>query len=150
MMKKKDAIGKNIILENNNIKSNLIKYGISIGIAIGMVLLTLWTHDFYEETELENKYKILSDAFTIPGVTYIMLGLLVALSNEGSLSAIGYMLKRCFKMLIPFSNKDNEKYADYVANRKRVEGYSFLFYTGLLFLIVAIVFIFLFYSVYSA
>ena len=37
----------------------------------------------------------------------------------------------------------------YVANKKKVTGYSFLFYTGLLFTVVSIVFLILFYSVYN-
>ena len=114
-----------------------------------MVFLTLWSHGFWESKELVDKYKILTDAFTIPGVVFILVGCLVALSNEGALSSLGWMLKRMFKFLNPFANKNIEKYSDYVANKKKVTGYSFLFYTGLLFTVVSIVFLILFYSVYN-
>ena len=149
MMKKKDAIRKSITLENNY-KNTIKKYVISVGIAIGMVFLTLWFQEFWKQTELVVKYKILSDAFTVPGLVFILVGCLVFLTNEGSLTALGYMLKRLGKMLNPFSNKDMERYADYVESRKKVTGYSFLFYTGLFFSVIAAVFIILFYSVYSA
>ena len=137
-------------MQENRYKSLLLKYGISIGISTGMVFLTLWSHGFWEENELAIKYKILCDAFTIPGALFILLGCLVALSNEGALSSIGWMFKRMFKMLNPFANKDVEKYSEYMENRKKVSGYSFLFFTGLLFMLVSVVFLILFYSVYSA
>ena len=148
MMKRKDAIGKSITV-HSNLKSILIKYGISIGIATGMVILTLWLHDFWKISILVDQYRLLTDAFTIPGITFILLGCLVALSNEGALSAIGWMLKRMFKFLNPFSDKNIEKYSEYVANKKRVTGYSFLFYTGILFSAISVVFLILFYSVYT-
>lgn len=130
-------------------KNTFIKYSISISIATFMAILTLYLHGFWESTELVDKYRILSDAFTIPGVVFILVGCLVFLSNQGSLTAIGYMMKRFFKMLNPIGNKNIERYSDYVENRSKVTGYAFLFYTGILFSAVSIVFMILFYSVYN-
>ena len=138
-------------MENNSqVKSNLIKYGISVVTALLISVFILWGRDFWNVTELVDKYHILSDAFFFPGILYILFGILLALANEGSLDAIGFMLKRCFQLLNPFSKKEFEKYSDYVAKRKKVTGYSFLFFVGLAFLAVGIAFTVLFYSVYSA
>ena len=151
MMLKKDAIKKSITLENNSkVKSTLIKYATAIGVAGIIAVFILWMRDFWNVEELSLQYHYLSDAFTIPGVLFIMFGCLLALSNEGSLDAIGFMLKRCIQMLNPFSKKEVQKYADYVAGRKKVSGFAFLFFVGLLYLAIGVLFVILFYSVYSA
>ena len=148
MMKKKDAIGKNITVQNNyNFKRILIKYGISIAISVGLVFGILSLQGFWDETVLMEKYNILHNAFFFPGIMFILLGCLIALTNEGALTAIGWMLKRTFTMLNPFSKKKIVKYQDYMETRQKVSGYSFLFYTGLLFTSVSIVFLVLYYTV---
>ena len=150
MMLKRKNIEKSIILENNKIKITIIKYTVAVVVGLLMSLFILWIKNFWTTEELVEKYKILSDAFTVPGVLYIMFGCLLALTNEGSLDAIGFMLKRCVQMLNPFSKKEFQKYSDYVAGRKKVTGFAFLFYVGSAILAVGIVFMVLFYSVYSA
>lgn len=138
-------------MENSSsIKSALIKYGIAVIVASAMVLLILWGRDYWSQTELVEQYRFLSDAFTIPGSVFILSGALVALANEGALDAVGYMVKRCIQMLNPFSKKEFQKYSDYVAGKKKIRGYSFLFFVGLFYLAIGIVFVILFYSVYSA
>ena len=131
----------------SNLKTTIIKYSISTGISLGLVFFILWLHQYWDQTELVEKYKILSDAFTVPGLLFILVGLLVALTNEGSLTALGWMLKRMFKLLNPFSDKNIERYSDYMESRQKVTGFSFLFYTGLAFAAVSIVFLVLYYSV---
>lgn len=135
--------------ERPNIKRLVLKYGISFVFASALTILALWLRDFFtEDLPLVDKYRFLSDAFTIPGVTLICFGCLIALSNKGALSAIGYALRWTVQLLIPLSKKNNLTYHDYRERRKKVEGYFFLFHVGFLFLAVGIVFIFLFYQVY--
>lgn len=134
-------------MQNNPVLKIIIKYVIMLVIGTAMVLITFSTHDLYSTTELAKRYKIIADAFTVPGALFLLLGLLIALSNQGSLHAIGYMLKRLGLMLIPFSKKEHETYSDYVANKESVSGYSFIVYSGLVFMAVAVVFTILFYTV---
>lgn len=124
----------------------LLKYGIGILFGAGIVVLYLWLRDFTLPDDPQAKYKMLSDAFTIPGVLYLMVGLLIFLTNKGSLDALGYMAKRAVRMLIPFSKKPNESYSEYVEKKRKLSGYSFIIFIGLLFMAIAIVFIILFYK----
>ena len=97
------------------------------------------------------KYRILCDAFTIPGVVLVMLGALMAISNEGALYGISYVLGYAFRILIPAKRHEHEKYYDYVERKKgegQVKGYGFLFVVGGASLAIAIVFMILFYRLY--
>lgn len=125
----------------------IIKYAIASIIAVCFVLLNLSLRDFFKETELKEKYRMLADSFTIPGLIYVLLGLLIMLTNKGSLDALGYMVKRAFKMLVPMSKKDNMTYAEYKETKKGIHGYGFLFYIGAVVTAVGIVFTILFYQV---
>ena len=110
-------------------------------------LFYLSLRDFIKETELKEKYRMLADSFTIPGLIYVLLGLLIMLTNKGSLDALGYMVKRAVKMLVPMSKKDNMTYAEYKETKKGIHGYGFLFYIGAVVTAVGIVFTILFYQV---
>ena len=134
-------------MQNNHILKTILKYAIMILIGTAMVFLTFFTHNLFSTVETKKVYKIIADAFTVPGALFLLLGALIALSNQGSLSALGYMLKRLGKMLIPFSKKEHETYSQYVEKREAVGGYSFIVYSGLLFMIVAVVFTILFYTI---
>ena len=114
-------------------------------LTLGLLLL----RDIFHVTDKALLYRYLADSFTITGVFSVSIAILVALSNQGSLSALGYMLKRLGKALIPFSKKDDMTYYEYLETRKKVSGYGFIFWTGLVFLLVAIVFVVLFYQVYE-
>ena len=125
----------------------IIKYAIASIIAVCFVLLNLSLRDFFKETELKEKYRMLADSFTIPGLIYVLLGLLIMLTNKGSLDALGYMVKRAVKMLVPMSKKDNMTYAEYKETKKGIHGYGFLFYIGAVVTAVCIDFTILFYQV---
>ena len=125
----------------------IIKYAIASIIAVCFVLLNLSLRDFFKETELKEKYRMLADSFTIPGLIYVLLGLLIMLTNKGSLDALGYMVKRAVKMLVPMSKKDNMTYTEYKETKKGIHGYGFLFYIGAVVTAVGIVFTILFYQV---
>lgn len=103
-MPKKKNIRRNFSIEKETVKI-IIKYAIASIIAVCFVLLNLSLRDFFKETELKEKYRMLADSFTIPGLIYVLLGLLIMLTNKGSLDALGYMVKRAVKMLVPMSKK---------------------------------------------
>lgn len=115
-----------------------------------LAYLTMYLHGYFETVSKMQRYRILCDAFTIPGVVLIMFSALLLISNLGGLDGIGYSLKRMFKMLNPFAKKDMERYAEYIENRKRnrIKGYSFILISGLIFMAVALYFMFKFYSIY--
>ena len=137
---------------NNNIRNIIIKYAVTIGIGAGLSFLCLWLNDYSQVTELVEKYRLLTDAFSIPGIIFIMVGCLVFVSTDGFFDMITFGLSKAKSMLIPFSKKSDETYYDYKQRKakNRLTGYSFLFFTGLAFLLVAIVFLILFFRVYNS
>lgn len=131
-------------------KKRLIQYGITTAIGAVMVYLLLVVRGFWELTTLTEKYRTLADAFTIPGVVLMLVAALVWISNEGLFNGISYAAKVVKHMFLPSKQYKHETYYDHVQSRdgKRVKGYGFIFFTGLAFMVVAVVFIILFYQVY--
>ncbi len=135
---------------SKNVKANLIKYGISIGVGLLIAYTYVALRDF-DALGLADKYRTLCDAFTIPGVLLLIGGLLVTVSNEGALDGVGYILSQGLSMLIPGKGPGTERYAEYVErkSKNRIKGYGFLYISAILFLAATAVFMILFYSVYK-
>ena len=129
----------------------ILRYSITTAAAGLVSLLVLYLHGFGDVTTLEQKYKILADAFTIPGVVLIMFGALIWVSSEGFFDGLTYAFTRVGGMLIPFfrGGKEHQTYYDYKMKMKdkRAHGYSFMFFVGIVFVAIAVVFIALFYSI---
>ena len=130
-------------------KSNLIKSGIASVVGILLVVAFVGSSEFGDQS-LMNKYKILCDAFTVPGLLMLMFAVLISVSNEGALDGLSYVVKQGFRMLT-FRGLGTEKYLDFVESRreKRVRGYGFLYIVGAAFMVVALIFMALFYSLYN-
>ena len=129
----------------------LLKYGITAAVGGFMAWSVLDLHGFALAETLADRYRILADAFTIPGVILLLSGVLVLIANEGMFEGISYVVSYAVKMLIPGVSKEQERYADYVERRREkgpVKGIGFLFVTGGVFMAAALLFVALFYSVY--
>ena len=129
----------------------LLKYGIAALIGAAMTATYLILRDFTGREPLADRYRMLCDAFTIPGMVLILSAALVALSNAGSFTGIGYSVKHMVNQLIPGMGLQRETYADYLERRegKKVKGYGFLLQVGIVFMAVALVFYALFYHVFE-
>ncbi len=116
------------------------------GLLLAYVYVAL--RDFRVQS-LEDKYRILCDAFTTPAVLLIMTAALIAISNSGALNGIAYALSQGIGIFIPGRGIGTESYADYLERKRdrKISGYSFLLISGVIFLAVALIFMFLFYSV---
>lgn len=132
-------------------RTTILKYGITTFIGALMAYATISLHGFSLAVTDAEKYRILADAFTIPGVVIFLCGVLVAVSNEGIFEGVTYALSYAIKMLIPGQGANrHEKYGDYIERKRAkggIKGYGFLFVVGGVFLVIAVVFITLFYSV---
>ena len=131
-------------------KKTLTKYVVTVAVAAGMVLLTLNLHGFSELTGRKEQILLLANAFTIPGVILVMLGFLVMVANGGFFNGVAYAVTYAVRLLIPGPNKGGERYGDYVERKRaagKVKGYGFLFITGVVFVLIAVVFTVLFYTV---
>lgn len=130
-------------------KANLLKYGITGAVCIGLAALYCGLRDFADLSTVA-RYRALCDGFTIPGVVTLCVGALLWVSNDGFFYGLGYCLDIARKALIPGGRRKMEKYYDYVERhrQKRVTGYGFLFVCGGVCMAVAMVFLILFYQLY--
>ena len=137
---------------SSTLKTNLLKYGITSVVGIGMVWLYFLfrVESFAELAALEPValYQLVCDAFTIPGMIIPLMGCMVWLSNEGALDGVSYAVSFAVRMLIPGMG-GHERYGDYLERKRanRVKGYGFLFIVGGVFLAVALIFLALYQSV---
>lgn len=129
----------------------ILKWAIAFAVAAALFVIFLITHEFSSAEGLAEKYKLLADAFTIPGISLILVGALVWVSTEGLFDGLSYSLKYAGAMLLPFLKlkERHESYYDYKMRKKdsRFKGYGFLFGVGGIFTAGAIVFTALFFTV---
>lgn len=135
-------------------KADWIIMAITLVVGIGMAYLFLLTHNYEEVDNLADRYRMLADCVTIPGITFLMIGALVWVSNHGALDGLGFLFGRLFRSLIPggrLGNEDKEGYYEYI-QRKRSEkpkAYLPLIFVGAVFFIIGILFIMLFYKEFN-
>ncbi len=125
--------------------------GFLVALLIGYLYLSSRVsgiEDFRKLLPME-QYRLLCDAFTIPGMLFILSGCLIALGNAGALDALGYMAHYLAVTFLPGQKGKVESYYDYVQEKreKNTKGYAFLFAVGGIFMAIAVVFLALFYSV---
>ena len=127
----------------------LAKYGGSAVFVGLMAYFYISVRDFAGGT-LAEQFCMISDALTIPGMLLLLSGALVWVSNLGALDGIGYVLSLLGRSLVPGGRaKADEKYADYVERKRAnsVRGYGFLFISGGITTVLALVFIALFFII---
>ncbi len=132
-------------------KSNLIKYSCAILVVV-LIALVFLQDDPIAGKPLAEQYRLLSDAFSIPGLMLIFSGLFIWVNNAGALDAISYCLNIAITALIPMKRAQGyEKYGDYLERRrgKAIKGYSFLFVVGAAAVAVSLVFAYLYSTVHT-
>ena len=123
------------------IKRNRIRFIIYFIISIVSVLYLLLINKYFNENSFKTKMIKLIDAFSIPGILFIMVGLLIILINYNSLSGVLYILKKVSRSLIPFTRKSEERYNEYLKNKKRINGSSVLITIGFIYIVLSIILI---------
>lgn len=129
-------------------KSGIVKYVVTALIGALIAYAAFTVRDFGAAETAAEKYRILCDSFTFPGVLLLLTAALIALSNEGALTMLGYVVGIALRGLIPGMGNRQETYAEYVERKTgkgRVKGYGFILYVGLAYFAVALVFLVLFY-----
>ena len=119
--------------------------------AVGAAVSWWYANSRWEdEMTLVLQYRVLCDAFTIPGIMMVLFGMLMSLNNLGALDTIAYLMSFLPRMIAPAAFGEPEKLIDFVERRreKRVRGYAFLYIVGFIFLGIAIFYLVKFYSVF--
>ena len=137
---------------SNRTKLALAKYGISSGIAFVLIWIYCSSRNLSLQIPME-RWRILCDAFTIPGLCYIMIGFLMMIANNGFFDMLSYACSKAVGVFLPGHGfvDDGEKYYEYVQRKrgKRVTGFGFLFVVGCVLMAFALLFMFLFYRLYN-
>ena len=130
-------------------KGKLLKYGITGAVCLALAAVYCLTRDFMA-LGLVAKFRILCDAFTVPGILCLCVGALLWVSNDGFFYGLSYCLEIAWRALLPGGRRKMERYYDYVTRKKekKITGYGFLFVCGGVCMAVAIVFMVLFYRLY--
>ncbi|MDE7353592.1 MAG: DUF3899 domain-containing protein [Acetatifactor sp.] len=124
-----------------------IKHLAAILVCGAVAWMYISAREFTSAPRLE-QYRMLSDAFLIPGLVTVLIGCLFVISNKGGLDGVSFAVGRAVRMLIPGAKKKDEKYLDYVEHKRSnpLRGFGFLFSVGGTFCVISIVFMILFYQ----
>ncbi|MGN0401937.1 MAG: DUF3899 domain-containing protein [Acetatifactor sp.] len=129
----------------------LVRYGITAGIAALITWIVTQTYGLSDAETAVEKYRILCDAFTIPGVIFVMVGLLIRLMDCGLLDGLSYAMRSLYRVFIPGAARQDEKFYDYLQRKKeerKGRHTAFILHVGILFMIPALIFYLLFYQLY--
>lgn len=131
-------------------RDRLIKYTLCGIFTALVVTYHVGSFENFSTMSQADRYHILCDAFTIPGLLELMLGCLFAVVGAGALDGLTYIFSVGMNRLIPGKAlHKTEKFFDYVErkNKKRVKGYSFLLVVGAVTMAIALVFLYLYLQV---
>ena len=135
----------------NGTRKTVIKYLATIGGAMLMCLIVIWLRDLGSEENLAQRYRILADAFSVPGVILMCFSGIMWVSSDGFFDSLGYAFSRVGGMFIPFIKTKHETYYDYKQRKKekrKKEGFWYLFFVGFGFVLISVVFVVLYEMTY--
>jgi hypothetical protein len=126
--------------------STVIKYAVAIGLWLCFALWYLVSNDVLH-AGTKDIYRLVSDAFGVPGLLCLFAGLMIYLSNEGAFDGIGFILQYVFRSLIPGAQK-MENYGTFRerSREKKITGFAFLPIIGAVLQVLSLVFTWLFYN----
>lgn len=137
---------------NKKTVSQIVSYVCALLIGGAMAALIASNYGFQSAQEAVDRYRILCDACTIPGVSLICVGILCWVARQGAFDGLTYAVRFLFHWIHRESR--HLRYYDYVEEKreKRAEkennSFLFLIITGAVFLLAAGVFMALFYRLY--
>jgi hypothetical protein len=136
-------------LVKKSVKVTILKYGISFAVAALLIWVYLAGRDL-PGAALREQYKLLCDAFFIPGILFWMIACLSWASTKGAMDGLAFLGSSLIRALIPGGRvRTPQKYYDYIqerkARRKQASSYRFLFVVGSACMALSIVFLILYY-----
>ncbi len=131
---------------SDTLKKNLIKYSIAFVICALIGFFYVSQYDF-ASLALVDKYRILCDAFSLPGMLMILFAGLMWVMGKGTLDAVGFILRRTVYSLIPGKRLEaDERYTDYVERQrsKKQGDFRYLYIVGAVCIAFSLIFLVLF------
>ena len=142
--------------QKKNLKGIIARSSLSFAFALA-IFLTVFFLELYGPGELtweKNKYRMLSDSFSLGGLLPILFWLLVWVSEKGAFDLIVYSVRKLFSFTFrihPEKSNLPPTYADYVAIKKakRKPFHYELLLIGGAFLLLGLVFVLVWYKLES-
>ena len=126
------------------------EYVITTAVAFVVGVLIALSRGIFQEDEIDMVITIISDAFFIPGVLLICVGLIVYASNEGLFLSISYGFKAIGRTITAKKEEKlmDEKYHEYYARQiqKKSKCKHFLI-VGLAYVIISLLFVVVYFIV---
>ena len=136
---------------SDRLRNNLIKYSSCVVAGLLGGYFYLSDKNLFSQPLVE-QYRLLSDAFMLPGFLMVAIGLLIFLGNEGTFRGVSFIMQKAVGLLLPFMYKQKgESYREYVERKTNnpTKGYSFMFVCGGVFLAVSAVFLVLYTQIHG-
>lgn len=122
------------------------KYIIAAGVGGILAAVVLAIQGYGNAASTAERYRILCDAFTVPGLVLILTGILSWVAGEGLFDGLSYGIRSLFR---GFTRWEHIRYGDYIQGKQETwqpGGYGALLLTGGGFLLPAVAFFALFYN----
>lgn len=127
-------------------RSRFVRYLIALGIEAIIALTIILSRGGFITRDREEWLHLLSDAFAIPGILCVCLGLLIVVSNGGVFDMVRFAFSKVSNTFRREENRKNipDTYYDYVCARHngKSAGFRFLLGSGAFFLIASIIMLF--------
>ena len=120
-------------------------------VSLAISIYIMFDKALFSQTDIAQIYKILCDAFFVPGILFACFGVMLGISNEGFFDIFAYSMHLFVDNFTKSKNfrAQYETYFDYTRrDREKNTNMKFVFHVGLAFLVIAIIFNLLFNSVY--
>ena len=120
-------------------------------VCLAITIYLLIDRNAFGQTEISETYKLICDAFFVPGIIFTCFGTLLAISNEGFFDIFTYSFRMMFDTFTKSKNfrSEYETYFDYTRrNRESNTNVKFALHVGLVFVAISIIFNLLFYATY--
>ena len=124
-------------------KKILYKYLACLCVGVSMVVVIFAINDFDFDGP-KTSMRILHDAFFTAGALMSLFAGLLYASGEGAFLGIGYALKGAIRVFVPVWRKEHETFKDYRERKiakAKPQGVRSIFFTGLFFLLISIIFL---------
>lgn len=117
-----------------------LKYIITSSIGLSVTILILLSKKIFAQDKLLEIYKILTDAFFVPGVLIFGFGLLVYSSNEGVFDIVSYGMKAFFNLFRTKPQKQVTYYEYKIAKHEHDKPIVFFLIVGAVFMVISMIF----------
>ena len=126
-------------------RDRLLKYGLTSVLTAAVVIYYAASRNLFQLEKLE-MYRVLCDAFTLPGIFLMLFGLMMLMNDLGALDTIAYFGHYLLHTFMPVAFGKGQSYLDFIEERraKQKKGYGFLFIVGGAFTLVGVVFLLIF------